>query len=169
MRWTGLWPKAKEVLGKYQYVLLLLLVGALLLALPIGGEKSDGTAGTKAPEGEDISLPWTDLAGRLEDALSQIEGAGKVQVILTVKEGPRQILAQEGKVGENSHETTTVLATQSGGVREPVKVQEVGPSYQGALVVAQGADDPKVRLDITQAVSALTGLGADKITICKGK
>ena len=95
MRWTELWPKAKEVLGKYQYVLLLLLVGALLLALPIGGEKSDSTAAAKAPEGEDISLAWTDLDQRLEDALSQIEGAGKVRVILTVKEGPRQVLAQE--------------------------------------------------------------------------
>ena len=169
MRWEELWRRAKEVLGKYQYVLLLLLVGALLLALPIGGKISDSTAAAKAPEGEDISFAWTNLAERLEDALSQIEGAGKVRVILTVKEGPRQILAQEGKVGENSHETTTVLASQSGGAREPVKIQELGPSYQGALVVAQGADDPRVRLDITQAVSALTGLGADKITICKGK
>ena len=169
MRWTELWPKAKEVLGKYQYVLLLLLVGALLLALPTGGGKSDSGAEDRTPEGEDISIAWTDLDQRLEDALSQIEGAGKVRVILTVKEGPRQVLAQEGKVGENSHETTTVLASQSGGTREPVKIQELGPSYQGALVVAQGADDPRVRLDLTQAVSALTGLGADKITICKGK
>ena len=170
MRWTELWPKAKEVLGKYQYVLLLLLVGALLFSLPIGRENPDsGSNDTARDGGEDVSLPWSDLEGRLEHALSQIEGAGKVQVILTMKEGPRQVLAQEGKVGENSHETTTVLASQSGGTREPVKVQEVGPSYQGALVVAQGADDPRVRLDITQAVSALTGLGADKITICKGK
>ena len=79
------------------------------------------------------------------------------------------MLAQEGKVGENSHETSTVLVNQGSGVQEAVKVQELGPSYQGALVVAQGAEDPEVRLALSQAVSALTGLGADKITICKGK
>lgn len=170
MRGGELVRRAKEVLGKYQYVLLLLLVGALLLALPAGGKKTASAPDeTGRVSGEDVSFFWTGLEERLEKALSRIEGAGEVRVVLTLKEGPRQVLAQEGKVGENSHETTTVLASQSGGVREPVKVQELGPSYQGALVVAQGADDPRVRLALSQAVSALTGLGADKITICKGK
>lgn len=170
MRGEELARRAKEVLGKYQYVLILLLVGVFLLALPIGGKKPDATPEVKSQAGgEDTALSWTDLEERLEKALSQIEGVGEVRVVLTLKEGPRQVLAQEGKVGENSHETTTVLASPSSGVREPVTVQELGPSYQGALVVAQGADDPQVRLALSQAVSALTGLGADKITICKGK
>lgn len=170
MRGEELVHRAKEVLGKYQYVLLLLLVGALLLTLPTGGKKSDSAPGARTQtDGETGGISWTDLEERLEKVLSQVEGAGEVRVVLTLKEGPRQVLAQEGKVGENSHETTTVLASQSGGTREPVKVQELGPSYQGALIVAQGADDPGVRLALNQAVSALTGLGADKITICKGK
>lgn len=170
MRGEELARRAKEVLGKYRYVLILLLVGVLLLALPTGGEKSDVPRSAEARAGgEETALSWTGLEERLEKALSQIEGAGEVQVVLTLKEGPRQVLAQEGKVGENSHETTTVLSTPSSGVKEPVTVQELGPSYQGALVVAQGGDDPQVRLALSQAVSALTGLGADKITICKGK
>ena len=42
------------------------------------------------------------------------------------------------------------------------------PVFQGALVVCEGADQAQVRLAMTQAVSALTGLGTDRITICKG-
>ena len=42
------------------------------------------------------------------------------------------------------------------------------PSFRGALVVCPGGDDPQVQLAITQAVSALTGLGSDRITICAG-
>lgn len=43
------------------------------------------------------------------------------------------------------------------------------PGYQGALVVADGGDSPQIRLELCRIVSALTGLGADKITISKGK
>lgn len=168
MRGEELIRRAKEVLGKYQYVLILLLVGVLLLALPTGEKKTEAPEPSDPVNGAETSC-WSGLEERLESALRQIEGAGEVSVVLAMKAGPRQVLAQEGKVGENSHETTTVLASGSAGVREPVRIQELGPSYQGALVVAQGADDPQVRLALSQAVSALTGLGADKITICKGK
>ena len=61
------------------------------------------------------------------------------------------------------------MASKGSGAQEPVTLQELGPGYQGALVVAQGGDDPQVRLALSEAVSALTGLGMDKISICKGK
>ncbi|MFQ8983403.1 MAG: hypothetical protein ACLR6W_04145 [Evtepia sp.] len=56
-----------------------------------------------------------------------------------------------------------------GSSQETVTVQEIYPRYQGALVVCPGGDDPEVRLQITEALSALTGLGADKISISEGK
>jgi stage III sporulation protein AG len=39
----------------------------------------------------------------------------------------------------------------------------------GAIVVCQGGDQPTVRLAILDAVSKVTGLGADKISILKMK
>ena len=48
-------------------------------------------------------------------------------------------------------------------------IQQLGPVYQGALVVCSGGDDPQVKLALYEAVSALTGLRTDKISICKGK
>ena len=61
------------------------------------------------------------------------------------------------------------MLSRGGGSQETVTVQELSPGYQGALLVCEGGDDPRVRLALTQAVSALTGLGADKISISKGK
>ena len=55
------------------------------------------------------------------------------------------------------------------GSQETVTVQEIYPRYQGALLVCAGGDDPTVRLQLTEAMSALTGLGADKISISQGK
>ena len=94
-------------------------------------------------------------------------------VVLTLDASPRQVLAQEGRsvVGEDrtERETEVILAARGSGTQEPVELQQLGPSYRGALVVAAGGDDPAVRLSLIQAVSALTGLGSDKISICKGK
>ena len=50
-----------------------------------------------------------------------------------------------------------------------VGTTEVLLSGTGAVVVCQGADDPQVRLDVTTAIAAYTGLGSDKITVMKMK
>ena len=40
-------------------------------------------------------------------------------------------------------------------------------SENGVVVVCQGAENAKVRLDIIRAVNSYTGFGADKITVLK--
>jgi len=161
--------KAAAALGKYKYVFLVALVGVVLLLWPSGEGREDSSA---AAAEEDL-FQTAQLERRLEGALSQVEGAGEVTVVLTLSGGPRRVLAQDGSARqsgeETQRETTTVLASKGSGTQETVTLQELGPSYQGALVVASGAGDPMVRLELTQAVSALTGLGTDKISICKGK
>lgn len=158
----------REGWGKYKYIFLLLLAGAVLLLLPSGETERESMTLSATEEARD-EFSREELEERLEQALSQIEGAGRVTVVLTLEESARQVLAQEGKVGESSHETETVLVNRGSGYQETVRLQELAPDYRGALVVAQGADDPAVRLALSQAVSALTGLGADRVTICKGK
>ena len=44
---------------------------------------------------------------------------------------------------------------------------EVLLSAQGCVVVCEGADSAEVRLDVTNAVAAYTGLGSDKICVMK--
>ena len=44
---------------------------------------------------------------------------------------------------------------------------EVLLSAQGCVVVCEGADSAAVRLDVTNAVAAYTGLGSDKICVMK--
>ena len=49
-----------------------------------------------------------------------------------------------------------------------VAVENLSPSFRGALVVCPGGDDPAIQWKILQAVSALTGLGSDRICVCGG-
>ena len=157
-----------EALKRYKYVFLVAAVGVLLLLWP-AGESQEKAAGAEEPD----LFQAAQLERKLEKALSQVEGAGEVSVVLTLDAGPRQVIAQDGtavqEADKTSRETTSVLLSKGSGTQEAVRLQELAPAYRGALVVAQGGDDPLVRLALNQAVSALTGLGADQISICKGK
>lgn len=67
------------------------------------------------------------------------------------------------------------LDTESGRLAELLaRIDGVGDaavllSERGAVVVCAGADSARVRLAVTNAVSAYTGLGSDKITVMKLK
>ena len=159
------------LLGQYKYVLLVAAAGAVLLLLPPLWEKGDGGGEQAAAAG--CAAPEAELEERLERALSQIQGAGEVEVVLTLKSGPQQVLAQDVDTTVDDRGTqsalTSVVVSHGGGEEEAVVVQQLSPQYQGALVVCSGGDDPQVRLRLVEAVAALTGLGADQISVCKGK
>ena len=108
----------------------------------------------------------------MEEILSKISGVGRVDVMLTLHSGGALVLAQDTSLrysgptqNPDTYERTSDTVSGTGGV---VVTQEKYPLYRGALVVCEGADQAQVRLAMTQAVSALTGLGSDRITVCKG-
>lgn len=162
--------KVWKLLNQYKYVLIVIAVGMILLLWPSGKEErtvSDGVA--RAQEQEIFDLK--ELEEKLSQTLSQVEGAGKVTVTLTVKSGMEQVLASDRSTsvterGSSVEEETVLINTGSG--QEAVRITQRWPTFQGALVVCEGGDDMEIRLLMTQAVSALTGLGSDRITVCKG-
>lgn len=151
-------------LRKYKLAVLVLALGVLLLAWPTGGEKP-------APASEEARLSSFDpgeVERKLERVLGKIDGAGEVTVALTVSDGvQRRYAVDETRRGEEEQTQTVVISTGSG-TQEAVSVGERWPDFRGAVVVCQGGGDPEVRLLVTQAVCALTGLGADRVTVCKG-
>lgn len=159
---TRMAGKLRVLAEQHRLVLLVILAGLVLLLLPAGEEATQ-----PEPQQTQNEFDLTALETRLAQALSRIDGAGEVTVVLTLEDGPRQVLAQDSR--EDQGETETVVINRGSSSQETVTVQELYPSYQGALLVCPGGDDPAVRLKLTEATSALTGLGADKISISKGK
>lgn len=164
-------PRAEQVwklLDKYKYVLLLLAVGLALLLWPAGEREEPAAVETGGGLG-DFDLEA--LEEKLSRALSQVEGAGQVTVVLTLRSGVEQVPLTDrststGERGSSVEEKTVVINTGSG--QQAAVRMERCPAFQGAVVVCPGGDRAEVRLLLTQAVSSLTGLGADKITVCKG-
>ena len=176
MKWNGKLPTPEQWkvwLGKYKLVLVLALAGALLLAWPTGddGEDKQAETLTSAVAGEE-AFSVEELEQRLSQAISHIQGAGACTVLLSLDQGMERVLAsdstqqQDGE--ESTQEQTTVVYSGADG-EEVVLLTQYYPSFRGALVVCAGGDDPQVRLAVTQAVSALTGLGSDRITVCAGQ
>lgn len=152
------------VLKKYQYVLLILLVGVLLLGWPTGEKAQQSTESSNSDEEVIFDLPGFET--EMAEVLSQIEGVGKADVVLTLSSGGRKVLAEDETVEENRRESTTVIISRGSSQQSAVTVEVVYPTFQGALVVCDGGRSPTVCLAVVQAVKALTGLQADEISVC---
>lgn len=166
--------KVNDMLLKYKYALLILLIGVSLLILGGGSKPTEQTSAQ--PEQETTQGSETfDLdafENKLETSLSAIQGAGRVHLTLSLKSTDEAVYAadirqaQQGK-DSSSYESSLAMVSDSGYGQKPVLVKNMYPVFRGALVLCDGADDNTVRLAVTQAVSTMCGLGTDKISVLK--
>lgn len=161
--------KLQRVLGKYKFVALILCLGVVLMLLPVkGGAQSSQTQAVSPPEESGQNFDLEELERRLESALSEINGVGEVTVVLSLRSTGEDILAQDTSEGTTSDRETVIVSTGSG-TEEAVSVKTIYPEFKGALVVCEGAGNASVKLEVLQAVSAITGLSSDQISICQRK
>ena len=155
----------RSILTKYRYPAIVLLIGILMLLVP--GRNVD----QKADIVEQMSTESLEV--RLEEILATMEGAGKVDVLLSVGEGEKTIyqsdLQSNQSDNSNSVNSKTIVITDSQRTECGLVQQTNPPEYLGAIISCQGADNPLVKLAIVDAVSTSTGLGADKISVMKMK
>ena len=165
--------RALQGIKKYKYVLLTALLGVLLLLLP-QDEKAAATA--SAPPSSAVTFDPAARLSEVEDILSSLDGVGKLSLMLTVEGGGAYELAQDetaslkargDEVDEQTRKTETVVLG-GGTSAEVVVTHSRYPRFVGALVVCEGGDRADVQLKVTQAVSALTGLSSERISVVKG-
>lgn len=158
---------------KYKYLLIAIAAGVVLLCIPTGADR-DRTANTHTID--DAAYDLEQMEEKLADAISKIDGAGKVKVVLTLKSDWEKVLATDrtaeaDKDAESFHQSESFTTVTVNGPEgdEVVVLERIYPKYQGALVVCQGGDNVWVKTEVLNAVSRLTGLGTDKITVTKMK
>ena len=166
-----------QSLKKYKYALLVLFLGLGILLL----SDDKGTGSASIPETQEMPFTVetyvTDMEQRLSHILSQIRGVGETQVILTLCSSEQthylydtDIRTDTGEVGTTMEETQkTVILSSGSSYDEAMVTRRDYPLFQGALIVCRGGGEAEVKLKLTQAVSALTNLSSDKITILEMK
>ena len=187
--------KIKEWLGKLtaggartwlrkDRLLILLLAGVLLLVitLPVSdksGEEDSSlsqggqAAGTGLSGGEDYAQY---MEKRLEEALSEVSGVGKVKVMEKDEDQESETVTEQDSQGgtrttaRSSSSGTTVYGEPGSGTsagQEPYVTKELTPSVEGVVVIAQGGDQPVTVQNITEAVQALFNVDTHKIKVMK--
>lgn len=160
----------RKLWDKYKYAALVALIGAGLLLWPSGGGSTEKNPLKRTEEPSSGSLQ-----AEMADILGTMNGVGQVKVLLTVDSDGERQLAQDTELTysgdtaapeDYSRRSETVLVDGEGG-DGTVVVRTLYPTYRGALVVCQGGDRADVKLAVTEAVAALTGLSADRITVAK--
>lgn len=139
-KWTG-----KDLM------IAIVVIGVLIAVLfvPTGEKKGAAFKEIQTSVSEmtttDTSLEYEEeLEMRLEAILSQMEGVGAVDVMITLKPS-----------AETWDRSFTYTA------------QNTYPEVEGVFVVSQGGDDSSVKLAITEAIQALFGIDVHKIKIVK--
>ena len=161
--------KLRDILKKYRFAALVALAGVVLMLLP---GKKDSMPDAETAEGETFSLEETER--RMAEVLGAMDGVGRVQVMLTLRSGETLSLAEDssatrGSGGDVRQDSQVLTVNRGSGKQEVVVTRRLYPTYQGAVVVCQGAGDSRVSLRVLETVSVLTGLSSDKISVVQWK
>ena len=128
----------------------------------------------------------SNLEKKLEDIISKVDGAGDVQVMITVKNtSTKEVLTEdslsEKKLNETdsdggvrdsyeiSKDENVVVSEEGNSVKSPFVVSELTPEVEGVAVIVQGGDSPIVKEKITGIIKALFGIEINKIAVGKMK
>ncbi|RKI82122.1 stage III sporulation protein AG [bacterium 0.1xD8-71] len=178
--------------------LIVILLGVLLCVISLPVEKSTVKSDISDRADDKISEHKQSATGnesadyvrewekKLEESLLYIEGAGQVKVLITLKESEQKILAKDGtedisettetdasggsrRMTENRMEKNTVYTVDERGQDVPYVVKTITPTVEGVVVIAQGADIPRVRQNIIESIQVLFDIDMNKITIVKMK
>lgn len=112
------------------------------------------------------------LESKLVETLSAIKGAGKISVLLTFNKGIETVIAYTTETKTAADGTVTevkspVLITNNGKT-ETVVLQEIMPTPNSIVIVATGANNTNVKLEILRAVQAMFALPTSSIEIFAG-
>jgi stage III sporulation protein AG len=144
-----------------QIICIILIIGVVFMLISGGGGEKDNVSKTTAAIDEEK---------RLEEILSQIDGAGEVSVMITYYGTSEKDIAYETKtntVGQDlkSEKSEDKKAVMSDG--EPMVLREIYPKAKGVIVTADGGGSAAVRQAISEAVTAVTDVPAHRVKIYK--
>lgn len=170
-------PIVKKIWEKFGFNIFILMgvLGVMLISLSeLPKEKTDETA--QAYSADEYRKNMEEDLTRL---LSAVNGAGQVQVMITLESGEETVYAWQEKTsddvqkqdGESTTQRTTyeneVVMVSAGSDKQALVEKTMQPAVQGVVVVCRGADDIQVVSDITNAVSVALNVPTNRVCVIK--
>ena len=130
---------------------------------------------------EEISSSENNMVEDLEEILSNINGVGKVKVMVTYSQTSQSVPLYNQDVSEKSTEESDsqggnrkitetdnkkeIIYKEENGKKIPITQSVISPTIEGAIITAEGAGNSIVKTNIIQAVEAVTGVATHKIQV----
>lgn len=168
---------------------IVILTGVLLMVLAMpagGGDQKKGMDAAQKTEGEGTERNGTDegyarrLEANLKKALSKIDGAGRVEVMITFEDSGESVVEKDveretsdrqetdgGSSEKGSKISQSTVYYEESSDKFPFVGREMTPKIAGVLVIAQGGDDTAVKRNISEAVMALFQIDVNRIKVVK--
>lgn len=182
----------KELVSKKYVANIIVVLGVAVIALVFAGDlftkdssvknNIQETLGDTFVLEEEVSRTEEEIVeARLKQILKKIKGSGDVDVMVTFDMGS-EIVPASNTV---EHRDTTEEKDSNGGVRtvtsenitenivttndnsgnKPLVIKEIKPKIRGVIVVAEGADDPEVKMQLYDAVKTVLQVSGDRVQI----
>ena len=166
--------------------ILLAAAGVLLVivSLPVKAEDREEQVSVVGPTAEiqNDAAYRKSVEENLEALLSEINGAGKVSVMITWESTAEKVIQEDSVYEKNKNsqegednrrveneeirnQQNSVYITDENGNQIPYVVKELTPSVSGIAVVAEGGKNPQVAAAIIEVVEALFELPANKVAV----
>ena len=157
---------------KLTIVLLIGVVGVIMLIFV----RSDSETKT-SPEKSEMTTAATystyDIEkifeNKLTEIISQINGAGKTSVVVSVASSGEYVYAKNIKTESDndsmSEDSEIVIYESQNGVDEGLVISIKSPDVIGVAIVCEGGESSVVKAEITKLVTSLFGIGADRVYV----
>ncbi|MBQ3498762.1 MAG: hypothetical protein IJA87_06515 [Clostridia bacterium] len=156
--------------------LLLIIVfgflGLILIVFSIPNENEDDIEKTELNENYVFNeKEYTDdLENKLSEMISLINGAGRTRVIVTLECDYETIYAKDGSLSKDDNSTdedSEYIIIDSEKNQGGLLLKTVTPKVRGVAVVCEGGDNQYVKNSVTEMLSAVLDVGANRISVSK--
>ncbi len=144
----NLFAKIKSVKNIEIYVAVLL--GIVVVSIVLIGNFSTKNVDEKVSSESYIA----EMEHKIVSVIQKIDGVGKVEVAITHDATNESVYAYESG-------TNNILYVKG----EPVIIKTLPPKILGVVVVAEGADNPIVRMKINEAVITLLDVDENRVQV----
>ncbi|HHV26222.1 stage III sporulation protein AG [Anaerosalibacter bizertensis] len=171
---------------KYINKLLIILIVGIMLLITASLFKDNKKEETTKKDNIEKEIKESDmedyayvLERKLEKILSQIKGAGNVDVMITLDETTEKIPAvnktenqektseedSQGGVREINREDSTLQVVTKGNEGSILVLKEIKPKIKGVIIVAEGAYDIEVKEQLYEAVKTVLDVSGNKVEV----
>ena len=147
--------KVKQIFEKIRSVKNIEIYAALILGAVVVAIVLMGNSFTKNAEQNSSSQSYIDeMEHKLVSVIQKIDGVGNVEVAISHDATTESVYAYE--TGTNN-----ILYVKG----EPVVIKTLPPKIIGVVVVAEGAENPIVRMKINEAVVTLLDVDVARVQV----